>query len=253
VGLGVNEPAKRMVTFLARSDLDISLITFQGFEQGEEILLARQVEVQSPSAPGDKSKKRDNQAKLNDLVARLGVEQNYAALTAVIKQELGESAYQSPNPSGYSFFLPAVSDNGRLANRAYIALYAPEIKKGRLQILLQPRAIKAAGEERIKQAAEAMGSHFVQQPSGFGEIWIDGHGPVSSHAENLRDLVKAVAAGWKANMGEQAKAEALEVSSSPDETNSGPEAGTLPESAIEKGGTDQPGSFGTAPSGSAPI
>ena len=45
VGLGVDERAKRMVTFLAKSELDISLITFHGFIQGGETLLARQVEV----------------------------------------------------------------------------------------------------------------------------------------------------------------------------------------------------------------
>jgi hypothetical protein len=228
VGLGVDERAKRMVTFLAHSELDISLITFQGFEQGEEILFARQVEVQSrsESESGDKSKTRANQAKLTELLARLHIEQSYAALIAAVKQGLGESAYQSPNPSGYSFFLPEVSATGGPTIRSYIALYAPEIKHGKLQILLQSRAIEAAGEQNVKQAATAMGSVFVPK-IGYGEIWIDSHEPVSKYSENLRALSQAIATGWRAKKESEAKAEALEVSSTPDETEPGPEAGTL--------------------------
>ncbi len=210
VGLGVDERAKRMVAFLAKSELDISLITFQGFKQGGEVLLARQVEVQSQS-PGSvlKSTKRDNQLKLNNLLAALGIEQNYSALVAAIKEGLGTSAYQSPNPNGYSFFLPEVSAAGAI--RSYIALYAPENRNGKIQILLQGRAIDAAGEKTVKQAAMAMGSAFVPKPSGWGEIWIGGHEAASRYTESLRGLSQAIADGWKAKMDKQQQAETAEV------------------------------------------
>jgi hypothetical protein len=225
VGLGVDERAKRMVAFLAHSGLDISLITFQGFEQGGEILLARQVEVQSrsESESGDKSKKRSNQIKLTEVLAHLRIEQNYAALIGAIKQGLGEAAYQSPNPNGYSFYLPEASAAG--ANRSYIALYAPESKNGRLQVWLHTRAIEAAGEQNVKQAATTMGSAFVPKV-GYGDVWIDGLAPASKYTESLRVLSQAIATGWKAKKENQAKAEAAEVGSTPGESESSPEPGT---------------------------
>lgn len=171
VGLGVDERAKRMVKFLAQCELDISLITFHGFKQGGETLLARQVEVPSrPSVVSVKSTKRENQAKLDQLLESLGIKQNYEAVTSAIKSGLGTSAYQWPNPPGYSFYLPEVSATGRPTNRSYLALYASEKLAGRIQVYLQPRAIEAAGEEVLQQLANSMGSKFEVKPSGWGEI-----------------------------------------------------------------------------------
>ena len=45
VGLGVNETTERMVRYLAGHGTDISLLTFHGFKQNDEFLLARDVEV----------------------------------------------------------------------------------------------------------------------------------------------------------------------------------------------------------------
>jgi hypothetical protein len=215
VGLGVDEPAKRMVKFLAKCELDISLITFHGFKQDGETLLARQVEVQSK--PPDGATVR--QAKLDRHLAGLGIEQNYAALIAAVKQGLGESAYQHANPTGYSFYLPEVSAAGNPTARAYLALYASESRKGHIQVNLQPRAIKAVGKERAEQFAKEMESKLELTPGGYGDIWIDGHKSATGYAEPLRSLGKAIASGWKAKMENQAKAkaeaEASEASGNP--------------------------------------
>ena len=50
VGLGVDNAAERMVNFLLNRGVEISLVTFQGFEHGAKTLLARHVEVDSKSA-----------------------------------------------------------------------------------------------------------------------------------------------------------------------------------------------------------
>ena len=51
VGLGVDEPTERMVNYLVRSGVDISLLTFHCFEQDGKNLFARQVEVDSSNTP----------------------------------------------------------------------------------------------------------------------------------------------------------------------------------------------------------
>ena len=50
VGLGVDNAAERMVNFLVDREVEISLVTFQGFEHDAKTLLARYVEVDSKSA-----------------------------------------------------------------------------------------------------------------------------------------------------------------------------------------------------------
>ncbi len=47
VGLGVDDTTARMVRFLAKSGIDISLLTFHGFRHGGQTLLARQVQVEA--------------------------------------------------------------------------------------------------------------------------------------------------------------------------------------------------------------
>jgi Endonuclease NucS len=211
VGLGVDERAKRMVEFLAQCELDMSLITFHGFMQGNETVLARQVEIRSHTPVGQvKSTKLVNQVKLDKLLAELDIKENYESLATALKEGLGDSAYQWPNPAGYSFYLAEVAESGGPANRAYVALYAPQAHNGKIQILLQARAVSATGEESLKALASALGSSFTSKSSGLGEIWIDGHKSATTYTENLKALGQAIAGGWKIKMENQAKAEAAE-------------------------------------------
>lgn len=212
VGLGVDERAKRMVEFLAQCELDIALITFHGFKLNGDTLLARQVEVQSRTASGGvKSTKAANQAKLDKLLSALGIRENYDGLVSAAKKGLGDSAYQWPNPTGYSFYLPEVSATGGPTNRAYLGLLAPENKNGKLQVLLQARAIDAAGLDNVQQLANTLGSSFSLKSAGWGEIWIDAHKPTSTYTQPLTDIGKRIAAGWKAKMEKLDKAATEEL------------------------------------------
>jgi hypothetical protein len=213
VGLGADERVKRMVEFLAKCELDVSLITFHGFKQGNEVVLARQVEVHSQSAAGGQVRytKVANQAKLDKQLVQLGIKENYESLIAALNQGLGDSAYKWPNPSGYSFYLREVADSGGQTNRVYVGLYAPEAHNGKIQILLQARATSVVGEARLKELASALRSSFVAKPGGTGEIWIDGHKSGPSEAETLRALGQDIVAGWKAKTENEAKAEAAEI------------------------------------------
>jgi hypothetical protein len=83
VGLGVDERAKRMVEFLATANVDISLITFYGFRQGGQTLLARQVEVEAKTADtSSKSSKVNNQLLLEERLQEHGIQALYSQLAA---------------------------------------------------------------------------------------------------------------------------------------------------------------------------
>jgi hypothetical protein len=223
VGLGADERAKRMVAFLAQCELDISLITFHGFKQGSETLLARQVEVQAPQASGTvKYTKKENQAKLEKLIATLGVKQKYDTLVGALREGLGPSAYQWPNSTGYSFSLREVSATGGPTTRAYVALYTPEQRKGDIQVFLQPRAIKAIGTQKIQALADSFGSKPIQRSDGCAEIWLDRQRLDANCEDALRLFGQTITAGWKASMESQASAEAAEARTSEPLLEAGP-------------------------------
>jgi hypothetical protein len=226
VGLGADDRAKRMVEFLARCELDISLITFHGFEQGRDTFLARQIEVRSQSPAGQvKYNKLNNQAKLDETLTTLGIQQSYSAMVTAVAEGLGDSTYRWPNPTGYSFYLREVSASGGPANRAYVALYASEQRSGNVQILLQPRAVQAAGKKQIEKIACEMGCNLVIKKDGCGEMWIDGRKPGEHYAAALKNLAEYMAAGWKKKMNAQASAEAEEVAQA---QSTGPEIDSSP-------------------------
>lgn len=62
VGLGVDERAERMARFLKDGNIDISVVTFFGFQHGGETLLARQVEVEREAATPPRRRTRRSAA-----------------------------------------------------------------------------------------------------------------------------------------------------------------------------------------------
>ena len=63
VGLGVDATTERMVRFLAGNGaMDISLLTFHGFDQGGKTLLAKQVEVKPEDVPRIRRSRRKSRA-----------------------------------------------------------------------------------------------------------------------------------------------------------------------------------------------
>ncbi len=61
VGLGADEPARRMADWLARKGVEIDLLTFLGFRHGNRMLLARQLESgewKPPRPPSRKGEER---------------------------------------------------------------------------------------------------------------------------------------------------------------------------------------------------
>ncbi len=57
VGVGVDERAERMARFLRDGDIDISVLTFYGFQHQGETLLSRQVEVEQDTSIKPRSKR----------------------------------------------------------------------------------------------------------------------------------------------------------------------------------------------------
>lgn len=144
VGLGVDERARRMVEFLALRGIDISLLTFYGFKDGNDLLLARQVNI-APQEVKD-------------------------AMQAALP-----GSYVWPNATCYGIYLPEQTENGRTSNRNYVSVYVDAKRPGAISLWWQERAIKHAGEA-IDTAASTVGGKPRTPGKGYlisltPELW----------------------------------------------------------------------------------
>ncbi|CAN5471001.1 hypothetical protein BH10ACI4_BH10ACI4_22460 [soil metagenome] len=196
VGLGVDERAKRIVEFLANSGVDIAMITFQGFQEDGKTYLARQVEVNSRAdASVIKSGKAANLAKLTLTLNAMGIKAEYDTLFSEIRSGMGESTYPYPYAPGYSFTLPGATPSGGQTSLAHIALYVYEKSPGKIRVNLQPRALKAVGENQVRSLAKEMNAELSLTPAGYGDFFISAKNPVN--AATIRRLAAAIGEGWR--------------------------------------------------------
>ena len=72
VGLGVKDGTERMVNFLANKSVDISLLTFQGFEQADGQMMLMRVKADADSVPGQ-PQSQQSQNRLPEAILRAQV------------------------------------------------------------------------------------------------------------------------------------------------------------------------------------
>jgi hypothetical protein len=196
VGLGADDRTRRMVSFLADSDMDVSLITFHGFQDGENVILARQVEVEAKTSDGTTSVTKDtNLEKMNNKIAKLGVESFYETLAKYFQQRLSP-AYQWPNQGGYSYYLPEITESGSQSNRVYLSLYLHDHKPGKTQIYMHPRAIEALGEH-FPELKTSLGDRVSVRKDNSAIVWISSFKEWSSISENFKTICTGIIKGWQ--------------------------------------------------------
>lgn len=150
VGLGVDKRALRIVNFLAKSGIQISLLTFNAFNRDGALFLARQVESIDPSTTPS-SVASTNQTKESNLQAlranatKLGVGDLVQQVAEFIEQRM--PAYRWPGKTTYAFSLTEHTDKGKPTLRVYVNLSLNWAKKGSLTLILQDRAVRVLGED----------------------------------------------------------------------------------------------------------
>ena len=197
VGLGVDERAKRIVNLLARSGLDVQLLTFQAFRRGDEVFLAPQVETVEPkgrSGGGGGGTKEGNRRLLEELAREQGVLEILLEVADFVATRM--PAYQWPNKTAFAYSLNEVTEVGRPTQRSYAALWVDLKTKGRVIFSLPDRAIEAAGEavevtvEQVSQARVTSSGWTPFELPITAKTWPE----VKPH---LASLISAVIAGWE--------------------------------------------------------
>lgn len=200
VGLGVDERAKRMVEYLADANVDISLITFYGFQEHGETFLARQVEVEARgSEETTRSTKRNNQQQLDERLRKFGIESYFNNLVSILRHRMGESVYQWPNITGCTLSLPETTDTGSISNRAYANLYVPDDfdRSHELHIVIRKSVLEALGKDKLSRIVEALGSELFIKPAGNSQFSLDGKQPLDDHQPWLDRLGSALHEAWQ--------------------------------------------------------
>ena len=146
VSLGVDTKTKRMVNYLSKTGVDISLITFYSFKKGDQIFLARQVEVdlhEKESVQKQKYTKNANLESLNKLISTLHAEEIFEKVTGMIRTELN-TAYEWPSKSAKSYSFVEKTNEGRPTYRAYLSVYLQKTQSKSVLLAFHARTVELA-------------------------------------------------------------------------------------------------------------
>ena len=133
IGLGADDRTERMVRFLAEnSGMDISLLTFHGFDYNGKTLLAKQVEVEAVAEPGPRRGRRyvstaERRERLARRIEDSGMAETFDAVRGMFREAWPRS---STSPGAYGLSI-------RLQRRSYARI---GIWRGGVGVVFFPRA-----------------------------------------------------------------------------------------------------------------
>ena len=173
VGLGTDETAKRMVDYLVDRGVDVSLLTFYGFEYSGNTLLARQVQVESvQSTLSSGTAKAERSRVLAKRAEELGVDDLLASAKQMILdtwkkvvQGKRSGLYEDPGVYGITFKLPVRRESGAISSLAFISIALTQEPSGinGIAVRFYPRAIDLC-KEKFDQLDQEDGYHVMQSP-----------------------------------------------------------------------------------------
>jgi hypothetical protein len=219
VGLGVDDRARRMVEFLADRSIEISLMTFHGFNDRDGTYLAKQIEVlQKATTQTTRSSKQTNLQALERRINEAGVKSFFAGVRETFREQLS-NAYEWPNQSGYGYYLQDITEAGTPSNRAYISLSIPNNSKGSLLLTLQERATQAAGA-CWSQISQTWAGRLVKK-KGYCEVRISSQQDWQTIEPDFKKLCTAILQGRKIAQEEKIVAERQELEGNMDASGNG--------------------------------
>jgi len=203
VGLGADDKTRRMVSYLSKTGVDISLITFYAFKKGEQIFLAKQIEIELQEKEVTQKQtytKESNEENLKRLAAKINATGIIENLSALIRTEM-VSAYEWPGKTGRSYSLIEKTDEGRPTYRVYVSIYLAENRPNSVQLVFQPRAIEVA-EEFFSDLREKHKGLTLDNKNGYLYIWLKDGKQLQEFSEDLRGLISHIEKGWKSKQNQ---------------------------------------------------
>ena len=176
VGLGVDDNATRIVTFLAERGVEIDLMTFHAFEHGGQTLLARHVELESSTPVKPVGRGRKGEAEYKREIAERVQDFGITFWDEALNQfgQIGSYSSLTALASGFVFRLPKLTlPKHELAFYACFSIKA--IGPGQIKVTFLPIAIhlcRALFEDEdgsIPFSQEA--SHYAPFAGEVEQMW----------------------------------------------------------------------------------
>lgn len=205
VGLGVDDRTKRMVNYLSKRDVNISLVVFQAFERDGGIFLAKRIEVEeklSESGIQQRYTKSENVKILDAMAEKLGVTELLKSMKEFFRSQLRDSIYNEfVLRTGYSYGLREQTEEGSPTYRVYFGLYLDSRKPGTVCVLFQKRACESAPDSfnkllSDKIISEAESKWYFLRAMVTAENW-------DSMSGHFKKLISDMVSGWKKHTAEE--------------------------------------------------
>ena len=212
VGLGADNRTERMVKFLAdNSGMDISLLTFHGFEYDGKTLLAKQVEVEGETEPSDSPPRRtrrsptkaERRRQLDARIKDYGLQALFGDSIGMFRENWSGSG-EYPGAHGMNVRLRYRTESGRASWQRY-ARVGPA-QNGRMEIVFFPGAV-VLGVDEFRPAIEQI--PFRTWPRGREDEALEDldleiqflltADDWETHKETLTALTRAVYKAWEAS------------------------------------------------------
>ena len=142
VGLGVDDRTERMVSFLANKGVDISLLTFYGFEQDGKTLLARLMPVEGRGETASHPTKRrpsiaERRESVFDNAKNRGVYDLFIEILGMFRDNWRSS---DENFNSFGLVVRLIGQTGARRRRRQYARIGPE--QGRVRVVFFPHTIE---------------------------------------------------------------------------------------------------------------
>lgn len=202
VGLGADNNATRMVDFLTKRGVDISLLTFHGYSHAGKTLLAKQVQVE-PTLIGrilgdGKERLAERERKLVERAEALGIRDFFEEVVEPFRQL---ASRLNPRKYGYAFYQQSLELEDRWFNGSYAVLFTEDRK---IRITFYPVSIHLC-ETEFSSAEESVQFVYEPPPNAPPTNGVDkqcycllDRQEWENHKDTLLGLASAVHEAWRA-------------------------------------------------------
>ena len=206
IGLGADARAQRMVEFLVERGVDISLVTFHGYQCGDRMLLARQMEGGEARDAGLRLRQSDKERRRTH--AEWARELDIGDLWQDAVKALSVASNGHATRSGISFYLPTITlpDNVNVSGSHSVVID----QRGMIRVTYYPGAVDVCWEE-FQEKKETIPFELENPPNApttkkVSEQWycLLNTEAWKIHKEALTALANDVHNAWLKKRGEAA-------------------------------------------------
>jgi len=207
VGLGADARATRMVNFLRTQGVDISLLTFHGYEHEGKTFLARQVQEADEAVRrfrgGEKKSREERRRAVEELAENHSVSDIF---NEAVRRFLDLDSRYTPHTrrDGYAFYAARSLTLSGHDTKFNSPLSLRITRNGEMRVTFFPVSVHLC-EQKFREAAQSNPSLFKYEPppnaprtNNVPEQWycvLDRSG-WDEHKERLFDLASAVSTAW---------------------------------------------------------